>query len=65
MGGTTAATLGPTFSTDAFDLSLSARYQLTSHLDLDAGFQHSDVSSGGTDTSYSRDQYTVGINFTF
>lgn len=65
MGGTTTLTAGPTFSTDAVDLSLSARYQLTSHLDMDAGFQHSEVSSGGQDTSYSRNRYTFGINFTF
>jgi hypothetical protein len=64
-GGTTAATAGPAFSTSAYDLSLSARYQLRRHWDLDASFQHSQVSSGGPDQSYSRNRYSIGVNFTF
>jgi hypothetical protein len=64
MGGT-GATAGPSFSTDAYDLILSARYQLRTHWDLDASFQHTQVSSGGPLASYSRNRYSVGINFTF
>jgi hypothetical protein len=64
MGGT-GATAGPSFSTDAYDLTLSARYQLRTHWDLDASFQHTQVSSGGPLASYSRNRYSVGINFTF
>ena len=64
-GGTTTATVGPAFSTDAYDLSLSARYQLRRHWDLDASFQHTQVSSGGPDQSYTRNRYSIGVNFTF
>jgi hypothetical protein len=64
-GGTTLPTAGPAFSTDAVDLSLSARYQLRRHWDLDASFEHSEVSSEGAGQSYSRNRYSVGVNFTF
>ncbi len=52
-------------STDAYDLSISFRYQLTRHIDLDTSFQHTDVSSGAFDANYSRNRYSVGASFTF
>lgn len=64
--GNTPATAGTPFSTDAIDVSLSARYQFTSHLDADVSFQHTEVSSGNqTAGDYSRNRYSIGINFTF
>ncbi len=63
--GAATATPVPSFSTNAYDLSLSLRYQLTRHLDLDMSYQYTEVSSGGGGGDYSRNRYSIGGSFTF
>ena len=63
--GGVGVTSGTAFTTDAFDLLLVGRYQITRHLDLDISYGHSEVSSGGTGSNYSRNRYAIGMTFTF
>lgn len=61
----------PAFTTDAYDFLLSLRYQISRHIDFDVGFQHSEVNSSGRAQQnsfgqalqYSRDRYSLGLNF--
>jgi hypothetical protein len=64
-GRTATTDASQAFSTDAYDLSLSARYQFSRHWDLDASFERSDVSSEDPAQSYTRNRYSIGVNFTF
>lgn len=72
VGGTTG-TPTPAFSTDAIEFLLSLRYQISRHIDFDVGFQHTEVNSSGQAQQnllgqaqqYSRNRYSVGLNFSF
>ncbi len=64
-GGTTAATAGPAFTRNAYDFTLTSRYQFSRHWDFDVSYQRTEVNSGGPDQSYSRNRYSVGATFTF
>lgn len=63
----------PAFSTDAYDILLSLRYQLSRHIDVDVGYQHTEVNSSGQAQQnisgqalqYSRNRYSLGLNFSF
>ena len=63
--GTSFATIGPSFSEDIFDVSLSVRYQLNSRVAFDASYDRSDVSSPQPGRSYSRNRYSIGATVTF
>ncbi len=63
--GLTVATSGPSFSTNAVQVVLGARYQITRHLDWDISYQHSEVDSSSEISGYSRNSYSTGITFTF
>lgn len=64
-GGNMIGRAGVGSSTDAYALSVSLRYQLTRHVDLDTSFQHTELSSGAFGGNYSRNRYSVGASFTF
>lgn len=60
------------FSTDAYEILLSLRYQISRHVDVDVGYQHSEVNSSGQTQNvfgqarqYSRNRYSLGLNFSF
>ena len=63
--GNAIALTGPDSSTDAYDLLLSLRYQISRHVDLDIGFEHSEANSADPIQEYSRNRYSIGLNFTF
>jgi putative beta-barrel porin BBP2 len=63
--GLTAATSGPAFSTDALQIVLGLRYQITRHLDWDISYEHSETDSSAAISGYSRNRYSTGLSFTF
>lgn len=56
---------GVSFATDAYDVLLSLRYQINRRVDCDLGYQHSESTSADPTQSYSRNRYSIGLNFTF
>ncbi len=58
-------TSGPATTTDAIDVGLFTRYQISRHVDLSASIQHSEVSSSSASSDYSRNSFSLGMNFTF
>jgi hypothetical protein len=56
---------GASFATDAYDLLASLRYQINRRIDCDLGFQHSENASADPTQDYTRNRYSVGLNFTF
>ncbi|MBA3833829.1 MAG: hypothetical protein H0X34_18430 [Chthoniobacterales bacterium] len=63
----------PALSTDAYEFLLSLRYQISRHIDFDIGFQHTEVNTSGQAQQnlfgqalqYSRNRYSLGLNFSF
>lgn len=65
---TTTGSVAPTagsFATDAYDVLVSLRYQVNRRIDCDLGFQHSENASDDPTQDYSRNRYSIGVNFTF
>jgi hypothetical protein len=52
-------------SANAYDFLLNFRYQINRHLDCDLGYQRSGASSPDPLQEYSRNRYSIGLNFTF
>ena len=52
-------------SENAYDVLLNFRYQINRHLDCDMSYQRSGVSSADPLQEYSRNRYSIGLNFTF
>jgi hypothetical protein len=50
---------------NAYDVLLNFRYQINRHLDCDVGYQRSGASSSDPLQEYSRNRYSIGLNFTF
>jgi hypothetical protein len=50
---------------NAYDAQLNFRYQINRHLDCDVGYQRSGASSSNSLQEYSRNRYSIGLNFTF
>ena len=53
------------FTSNAFDLILSLRYQINRHADIDLGYERSQVYSTNGLEDYSRNRYSLGVNVTF
>jgi hypothetical protein len=67
-GVTTTGSVAPTggsFATDAYDVLADLRYQINRHADVDLGIQHSESTSADPTQDYSRNIYSIGLNFTF
>jgi Putative beta-barrel porin 2 len=67
-GVATAGNVQPTggsFATDAYDVLVDLRYQINRHADVDLGLQHSESTSANPTQDYSRNIYSIGLNFTF
>jgi hypothetical protein len=67
-GVPTAGSVVPTggsFATDVYDVLVDLRYQINRHVDFDIGFQRSESASADPTQDYSRNRYSVGLNFTF
>ena len=67
-GAPTGGSVNPTagsFASDAYDVSVGLRYQINRHFDADLGLQHSESVSGDSTQNYSRNIYSIGINFAF
>jgi hypothetical protein len=67
-GVTTTGSVEPTgesFATDAYDVLVDLRYQINRHADVDLGLQHSESTSADPTQDYSRNIYSIGLNFTF
>ena len=56
---------GASFATDAYDVLASLRYQINRRIDCDLGFQHSENASADPTQDYTRNRYSIGLNFTF
>jgi hypothetical protein len=52
-------------SANAYDVLLNLRYQINRHLDCDLSYQRSGASSPDPLQEYSRNRYSIGLNFTF
>ncbi len=52
-------------TTDALDVSVSGRYQVSDHIDVDVSFEHSNVFNGSAAADYSRSRYGMGLTVTF
>jgi hypothetical protein len=50
---------------NAYEVLLNFRYQINRHLDCDLGYQRSGTSSSDPLLEYSRNRYSIGLNFTF
>ena len=50
---------------NAYDVLLNFRYQINRHFDCDLGYQRSGASSSDPLQEYSRNRYSIGVNFTF
>jgi hypothetical protein len=50
---------------NAYDVLLNFRYQINRHLDCDLSYQRSGASSSDPLQEYSRNRYSIGVNFTF
>jgi hypothetical protein len=58
--------LTPSFTEDAFDISLSVRYAINRNWAIDAGYHHTEViSNANLFREYSRNRYYFGATFTF
>ncbi|MEO5720871.1 MAG: outer membrane beta-barrel protein [Chthoniobacterales bacterium] len=56
----------PSFTEDAFDISLALRYAITRNWAVDAGYHHTEViSDGNLFREYARNRYYLGATFTF
>jgi Putative beta-barrel porin 2 len=55
----------PAFSEDSFDLAISVRYAITRYFALEAGYNHSEVTSDEVLREYSRNRIFAGLNLTF
>lgn len=52
-------------TTDAFDVSVSGRYQISDRVDVDISYQHTSVFTGSSAADYSRNRYGIGLTVTF
>jgi hypothetical protein len=50
---------------NAYDVLLNFRYQINRHVDCDLSYQRSGASSSDPLLEYSRNRYSIGLNFTF
>lgn len=58
-------TTSPAFTEDSFDFNLSFRYSLNRFVGLQAGYSHTEVSSGDSVRDYSRNRVWAGLNAVF
>jgi hypothetical protein len=61
-------TVGPVsapFSEDAFDVTVGTRYEINPHWAVYVGFDHSEIISGASARSYSRNRYSAGLSLSF
>jgi hypothetical protein len=62
QGGTGTSSTG---AQDSFDINLGLRYLINKHFTLNLDYTHSTQSSIGSNSGYSRNRYSAGINYTF
>ena len=62
---TTPGLISPSFTEDAFDFSLSARYAFTRYVGVEAGYDHAEVSSALPGRDYDRNRVWGGLNVAF
>jgi hypothetical protein len=55
----------PSFDENSFDLSISARYMVTHRLGIEAGYDHTEVTSDVGFRAYDRNRFYGGLNFAF
>lgn len=61
----TATAFSPSFTEEAVDIAFSLRYVITRYLGVEAGYNHTEVSSDIALREYSRNRYWGGLNFVF
>ncbi len=61
----TPGVVNSSYTEDIFDLGLNLRYEFNRRLSFNAGFDHSEISSEQPGNSYSRNRYSVGLNYSF
>jgi Putative beta-barrel porin 2 len=62
---TTPGVINPAFNEDTFDASLTLRYAVTRYLNLEAGYNHAEVSSDVSLRDYSRNRAWGGVTVSF
>ena len=63
-GISTPLVFSPAFSETSFDIALALRYAITRCFALEAGYNHTEVTSDDIFREYSRNRYWFGANFT-
>jgi hypothetical protein len=61
----TLTVISPSFTEEAFDAAVSLRFAVTRYLGIEAGFNHTEVTSDIFLREYSRNRYWAGINLLF
>jgi hypothetical protein len=62
--GNSAAAI-PSFTQESYDIAVSARYAVTHYLGIEAGYNHTEVTSGFSILEYNRNRVYAGLNFAF
>jgi len=55
----------PSFKEDVFDVGISGRFAITPHLGIEAGYRHTQVTSGLSSLEYYRNHVFAGLNYAF
>jgi hypothetical protein len=55
----------PSFDENSFNISISARYKVTHYLGVEAGYDHTEVTSDFSFREYDRNRFYGGLNFAF
>ena len=61
----TLTVISPSFTEEAFDAAVSLRFAVTRYLGIEAGYNHTEVTSDIFLREYSRNRYWGGLNVTF
>ena len=64
-GSVSSSVPSTSFAEDSVDLALSLRYAITRSLRIQAGYNHTEVTSEMASREYSRNSVSGGLNFTF
>jgi hypothetical protein len=61
----TLTVVSPSFTEEAFDAAVSLRFAVTRYLGIEAGYNHTEVTSDIFLREYSRNRYWGGLNVIF
>lgn len=62
--GNSAAAI-PSFTQESYDIGISGHYAVTHYLGIEAGYNHTEITSGLAVLEYNRNRVYAGVNFAF